>query len=149
MQSYGAFVDIGAFTDGLVHISELAPKFVKEVTDVVSIGQEVTVRVLELNEKAGRIALTMRDRENEEEEQSSRPGSESSAGSGSGGEESGRPVNRGKIAGRGSGGSRSNSRASEPKVRRSGVEGDGRNRSDGRGLQVGWVWCIGALVHRV
>nr|XP_024370939.1 uncharacterized protein LOC112280107 isoform X3 [Physcomitrium patens] len=117
VQSYGAFVDIGAFTDGLVHISELAPKFVKEVTDVVSIGQEVTVRVLELNEKAGRIALTMRDRENEEEEQSSRPGSESSAGSGSGGEESGRPVNRGKIAGRGSGGSRSNSRASEPKTK--------------------------------
>lgn len=116
VQSYGAFVDIGAFTDGLVHISELAPMFVKEVTDVVTVGQEVTVRVLELNEKAGRIALTMRDRENEADEQSSQSGGESSVGSGSGEEESGKPVNRGKIAGRGSGGARSNSRASEPKV---------------------------------
>lgn len=57
-----------------------------------------------------------------------------SVGLGLGGEESGRLVNWGKIVGRGSGGLRLNLRVSELKVRRSGVEGDGRNRLDGRGL---------------
>lgn len=113
VQTYGAFVDIGAFTDGLVHISQLASGFVKEVTDVVTLGQEVSVTVVELNEQAGRIALTMRDKESEAEQQASRSGSESGAASGAQGESSGKPMNRGKIAGRGSGNARANSRSSD------------------------------------
>jgi elongation factor Ts len=105
VQSYGAFVDIGAFTDGLVHISQLSSGYVKEVNDVVSLGQEVSVTVVEVNEKAGRIALTMRDKESEAEQQSG-------AGSGSQEEGSGKPTNRGKIAGRGA---KTNSRSSEDK----------------------------------
>ncbi|KAF9615258.1 hypothetical protein IFM89_022585 [Coptis chinensis] len=44
IQPFGAFVDFGAFTDGLVHVSQLSDSFVKDVKDVVSIGQEVKVR---------------------------------------------------------------------------------------------------------
>lgn len=61
VQPFGAFVDFGAFTDGLVHVSRLSDSFVKDVTDVVSIGQEVTVRLVEANTETGRISLTMRE----------------------------------------------------------------------------------------
>ncbi|CAI7813103.1 unnamed protein product [Closterium sp. NIES-53] len=65
VKPYGAFVDIGAFTDGLVHISQLAAGFVNKVEDVVTVGQEVVVRVIEASKESGRIALTMRDPEAE------------------------------------------------------------------------------------
>nr|GMC96252.1 titin-like isoform X1 [Ipomoea batatas] len=61
IQPFGAFVDFGAFTDGLVHVSNLSNSFVKDVTSVVSVGQEVTVRLLEVNMETGRISLTMRE----------------------------------------------------------------------------------------
>lgn len=61
VQPFGAFVDFGAFTDGLVHVSRLSDSFVKDVTDVVSVGQEVTVRLVEANTETGRISLTMRE----------------------------------------------------------------------------------------
>ncbi|SDW54716.1 Tex family protein [Nitrosomonas oligotropha] len=58
--AFGAFVDIGVHQDGLVHISALADKFVKDPHAVVKVGQVVTVKVLEADEKRKRIALTMR-----------------------------------------------------------------------------------------
>lgn len=58
--AFGAFVDIGVHQDGLVHISALANKFVKDPHAVVKAGQVVTVKVLEVDEKRKRIALTMR-----------------------------------------------------------------------------------------
>jgi len=58
--NFGAFVDIGVHQDGLVHISMLANKFVKDPHDVVKAGQVVKVKVLEVDEKRKRIALTMR-----------------------------------------------------------------------------------------
>lgn len=57
---FGAFVDIGVHQDGLVHISALADKFVKDPRDVVKTGQIVTVKVLEVDPQRKRIALTMR-----------------------------------------------------------------------------------------
>lgn len=60
IQPFGAFVDFGAFTDGLVHVSQLSDTFVKDVNDVVSIGQEVKVRLVEANMDTKRISLTMR-----------------------------------------------------------------------------------------
>jgi len=57
---FGAFVDIGAETDGLVHISELSDARVNRVEDVVEVGQEVTVRVLSVDRERNRISLTMR-----------------------------------------------------------------------------------------
>jgi len=57
---FGAFVDIGLKNDALIHISQLADKFVKHPLDVVSIGDIVTVRVKEIDRDKGRVGLTMR-----------------------------------------------------------------------------------------
>lgn len=58
--NFGAFVDIGVHQDGLVHISELADKFVKDPREVVKAGDIVEVRVKEVDVARKRIALTMR-----------------------------------------------------------------------------------------
>jgi uncharacterized protein len=58
--NFGAFVDIGVHQDGLVHISALAEKFVKDPRDVVRVGQTVQVKVQEVDIARKRIALTMR-----------------------------------------------------------------------------------------
>jgi uncharacterized protein len=58
--NFGAFVDIGVHQDGLVHISQLADRFVKDPRDVVNPGDHVSVRVLEVNLDKQQIALTMK-----------------------------------------------------------------------------------------
>jgi len=58
--NFGAFVDIGVHQDGLVHVSQLSDKFVKDPRDAVSPGDRVTVRVVEVNLAKNQIALTMK-----------------------------------------------------------------------------------------
>ena len=58
--AFGAFVDIGVHQDGLVHISALSDRFVKDPHQVVSAGQIVKVKVMEVDKKRSRIALSMR-----------------------------------------------------------------------------------------
>jgi uncharacterized protein len=58
--NFGAFVDIGVHQDGLVHVSQLADRFVKDPRDVVSPGDRVTVRVIEVSLAKNQIALTMK-----------------------------------------------------------------------------------------
>jgi protein Tex len=58
--AFGAFVDVGVHQDGLVHISELADRFVKNPSDVVRVHQKVKVKVLEIDVDRKRIALSMR-----------------------------------------------------------------------------------------
>ena len=58
--NFGAFVDIGVHQDGLVHISELADKYVSDPRDVVKAGDVVKVKVVDVDLKRKRIALTMR-----------------------------------------------------------------------------------------
>jgi uncharacterized protein len=58
--NFGAFVDIGVHQDGLVHISQLSDSFVKDPKDVVSTGDRVTVRVLEVKLDRKQIALSMK-----------------------------------------------------------------------------------------
>lgn len=58
--AFGAFVDIGVHQDGLVHVSQLADRFVKDPGDVVSVGDRVTVRVVGVDLDRRRIALSMR-----------------------------------------------------------------------------------------
>ena len=62
LMSFGAFVDIGGGKEGLLHISKISSKRVEKVEDVLSVGDEVTVKVYEIDNQ-GRINLTMKDLE--------------------------------------------------------------------------------------
>jgi uncharacterized protein len=57
---FGAFVDVGVHQDGLVHISELSNRYIKEPGDVVKAGQIVKVQVISADPKTKRIALSMK-----------------------------------------------------------------------------------------
>lgn len=56
---FGAFIDLGENKTGMVHISEVAPTFVKEITDFISMGETVKVRVLNIGED-GKISLSIK-----------------------------------------------------------------------------------------
>jgi uncharacterized protein len=58
---FGAFVDIGVHQDGLIHISQLADSFVRDPAEVVKAGQQVMVRILEIDTERKRISLSLRD----------------------------------------------------------------------------------------
>ena len=62
--NFGAFVDIGVHQDGLVHISQLADRFVEDPKQIVKVGQVIKVKVLEINEKLNRISLSMKEVKN-------------------------------------------------------------------------------------
>ncbi|XP_018471224.1 polyprotein of EF-Ts, chloroplastic [Raphanus sativus] len=93
IQPFGAFIDFGAFTDGLVHVSQLSDTFVKDVASVVTIGQEVKVRLVEADIEAKRISLTMRSSDDPPKRQPGggggdnkpRPGGKRNASKGGGG----------------------------------------------------------------
>jgi protein Tex len=58
--NFGAFVDIGVHQDGLIHISQMADRFIKDPKEVVKVGQVVKVKVIEVNQKLNRISLSMK-----------------------------------------------------------------------------------------
>ncbi|WP_141433832.1 S1 domain-containing post-transcriptional regulator GSP13 [Bacillus sp. 03113] len=60
IQPYGAFVSLDESTQGLVHISEVTHGFVKDINDYLKVGDEVSVKVLSVDEKAGKIGLSIR-----------------------------------------------------------------------------------------
>ena len=57
---FGAFVDIGVHQDGLVHISQISDKYIRHPSEILSVGDTVKVKVLEVDNKKGRISLTMK-----------------------------------------------------------------------------------------
>lgn len=61
VEGFGAFVDIGAERPGLVHVSELKDEYVADPNNVVSVGDEVEVTILEVNRKKRQIRLSMKD----------------------------------------------------------------------------------------
>lgn len=63
---FGAFVDIGVEKAGLVHISQLSDSYVRHPTDVVQVGDIVTVHILDVDEKLGRISLSMKTQSKEQ-----------------------------------------------------------------------------------
>lgn len=60
IQGYGAFVALDDKTQGLVHISEITHGFVKDIHDFLEIGQEVQVKILEIDSERNKISLSMR-----------------------------------------------------------------------------------------
>ncbi len=58
---FGAFVDIGVHQDGLVHISQICDKFIRHPIDILSVGDVVKVKIVNIDVKKGRISLTMRN----------------------------------------------------------------------------------------
>ncbi|KAM0845471.1 hypothetical protein ACQ4PT_056371 [Festuca glaucescens] len=60
IKPFGVFVDIGAFSEGLVHISRVSDGFVEDISTLFTVGQEVSVRLVEANKQTKRISLTMR-----------------------------------------------------------------------------------------
>ncbi|KOM54216.1 hypothetical protein LR48_Vigan10g010800 [Vigna angularis] len=82
IQPFGAFVDFGAFTDGLVHISMLSDSYVKDIASVVSVGQEVKVKLIEVNNETRRISLSMRENADTGNQRKDAPAKTEKAGSG-------------------------------------------------------------------
>lgn len=70
--AFGAFVDIGVHQDGLVHISQLADRYVKNPADIVQVEQKITVTVVEIDLERNRIALSMRQNPTEKPEKEKR-----------------------------------------------------------------------------
>jgi general stress protein 13 len=60
IQPYGAFVSLDENTQGLVHISEVTHGFVKDINEFLKVGEEVKVKVLSIDENAGKIGLSIR-----------------------------------------------------------------------------------------
>ncbi len=58
--AFGAFVDIGVHQDGLIHLSELTDRFIKDPSEVVQVGQKIKVEVISIDQERNRIALTAR-----------------------------------------------------------------------------------------
>lgn len=61
LENFGAFVDIGAGRDGLIHVTEMGRGYVGNPAEIVSVGDEVQVRVVEVDPRKGRISLSMKD----------------------------------------------------------------------------------------
>jgi uncharacterized protein len=60
IMDFGAFVDVGVHQDGLVHISQIADKFVKHPLEILKVGDVVTARVISVDADKKRISLTLR-----------------------------------------------------------------------------------------
>ncbi|MBF1295881.1 MAG: S1 RNA-binding domain-containing protein, partial [Parvimonas sp.] len=58
---FGAFIDIGIKNDGLVHISKISNKRVKNASDLLTVGDIVKVKVIGIDKDKGRVSLSMRD----------------------------------------------------------------------------------------
>lgn len=93
--AFGAFVDLGVHEDGLVHVSQLADRYVSDPREVVRPGQVVRVRVLDVDEERRRIGLSMRSPADDE------PGPGGKGGAGRGRGASGKKQGAGSGAGRG------------------------------------------------
>jgi len=92
---FGAFVDIGVHQDGLVHISMLADKFVKDPREIVKAGDIVTVYVVEVDQARQRIALSMR-KPGEEKPAAAKPAGKDAANKHKGGEKAANGASRKK-----------------------------------------------------
>ncbi|MBN1887001.1 MAG: S1 RNA-binding domain-containing protein [Thermoflexales bacterium] len=61
LERFGAFVDIGAERDGLIHVSELASGFIQDPSELISVGEEIDVKVLDVDQRRRKIQLSMKE----------------------------------------------------------------------------------------
>ena len=77
IEKFGAFIELGSERPGLVHVSEMSNDYIRNVEDVIKVGQEVEVHVLEVNRRKKQIKLSMKgpqvDEEIKEEEEATEP----------------------------------------------------------------------------
>lgn len=59
--AFGAFVDIGLKSDGLVHVSQMANRFISNPSEIVSVGDKIKVKITAIDLKTGKIQLSMKD----------------------------------------------------------------------------------------
>lgn len=59
--AFGAFVDIGLKSDGLVHVSQMVNRFVSNPSEIVSVGDKIKVKITAIDLKTGKIQLSMKD----------------------------------------------------------------------------------------
>ena len=59
--AFGAFIDIGLKSDGLVHVSQMANRFVNNPSEIVSVGDKIKVKITAIDLKTGKIQLSMKD----------------------------------------------------------------------------------------
>lgn len=78
--NFGAFVDVGVGVDGLIHISKMSNKYVNDPSEIVSIGEQVMVKVIGIDLSAKKISLSMKD-ENEASDSRSAGRNDRSGGS--------------------------------------------------------------------
>ena len=104
--AFGAFVDIGIHQDGLVHVSELANRFIRDPSEVVKTGDKIKVRVLAVDKARNRVSLTCRSGTSAPRQYAGGPRPQSGAGRGGSSRGGGRSysssvcnANRGKIEG--------------------------------------------------
>ena len=104
--AFGAFVDIGIHQDGLVHVSELADRFIRDPSEVVKTGDKIKVRVLAVDKARNRVSLTCRSGTSAPRQYAGGPRPQSGAGRGGSSRGGGRSysssvcnANRGKIEG--------------------------------------------------
>ena len=71
--AFGAFVDVGVHQDGLVHISQLADRFVKDPSEIVKVHQQVTVTVMEVDLERNRIGLSMKENPEQSRSENKKP----------------------------------------------------------------------------
>ena len=89
--NFGAFVDIGVHQDGLVHVSQLADRFVKDPREVVKTGDVVSVKVVDVDLKRKRIALTMRSGDSSDARENAKASKENGGNRGKGGSRNNKP----------------------------------------------------------
>jgi elongation factor Ts len=85
LTTYGAFCDFGAATDGLLHISRISDSYVKDVKDILSVGQEVEVRIVSIDAEKGQVALSLLTQEQENAAEKEQPKRSSAPRAGGGG----------------------------------------------------------------
>ena len=59
--AFGAFVDVGVHQDGLVHVSQMADRFIKDPNEIVTLNQKVEVKVMDVDMQRKRIGLSMKN----------------------------------------------------------------------------------------